>query len=123
MFDMLKAAFGGGGVERISPDQAKSLAKDGALIIDVREPAEVQRSGKIKGAINIPVGSIATAANLSAPNHDRRLNKDRVIIVYCASGMRSGSAGSTLKSLGYDKVYNLGGLASWSAAGGSMEKA
>lgn len=122
MFDMLKTAFGGGGVEKISPDQAKAFIKEGALVIDVREPGEIRSSGKIKGAINIPVGELAAKANLSSPQHDTRLNKDQTVILYCASGMRSGSAGNALKSLGYSKVYNLGPLSAWANAGGAVER-
>ena len=121
MLDFLKSALSGG-VERISPDEAAALVKSGAVIIDVREPSELAQSGKAKGAINIPVGQITAQADPSSPAHDPRLNKDNPIILYCASGMRSGAAGSTLKSMGYGKVYNMGTLSAWAAAGCPVEK-
>ena len=58
----------------------------------------------IKDSINIPVD------NISSVEYD----KDSVIIVYCASGMRSSNAAKTLIDLGYTNVYNLdGGLINW----------
>jgi len=44
------------------------------------------------------------------------------VIVYCASGGRSALAGKTLKELGYDKVFNVGGFKDWVEAGGAVEK-
>jgi rhodanese-related sulfurtransferase len=78
----------------------KALADEGAIILDVRTKGEFQ-GGHIKNAINIPVDSISS--NLS-----KLKNKDKPIITCCASGMRSGSAKSILKSKGYEKVYNGG---------------
>lgn len=78
------------------------LIRQGAIIVDVRTPGEY-KSGHIKGSINIPLDSIGN--NLS------KLKKDKCIICCCASGMRSGSAKSILKSKGYIEVYNGG---SWS---------
>jgi rhodanese-related sulfurtransferase len=78
----------------------KVLAEEGAIIIDVRTKGEFQ-GGHIKNAINIPVDSISS--NLS-----KLKNKDKVIITCCASGMRSGSAKSILKSKGYENVHNGG---------------
>jgi rhodanese-related sulfurtransferase len=78
----------------------KALAQEGAIILDVRTKAEFQ-GGHIKNAMNIPVGSLTS--NLS-----KLKNIDKPIITCCASGMRSGSAKSILKSNGYEKVYNGG---------------
>jgi rhodanese-related sulfurtransferase len=78
----------------------KALAKEGAIILDVRTKGEFQ-GGHIKNAINIPVDSLSS--NLS-----KLKNKGNPIITCCASGMRSGSAKSILKSKGYERVYNGG---------------
>ena len=76
------------------------LVKKGAIILDVRSKEEFQR-GHIKGALNIPV-------NVLGNNLDK-LKKDKPIIACCASGMRSASAKSVLKSNGFTEVYNGGG--------------
>lgn len=76
----------------------KNLVANGALIVDVRTSSEF-KSGHIKGALNIPVNSLGS--NL------KKLPKNKTIITCCASGMRSASAKSVLKSNGYD-VHNGG---------------
>lgn len=92
----------GGGVAKISGAEAKQLVAGGALLVDVRSPAEFA-AGKIKGSKNIPLQDI-----------ERRMkefgSKDRPVVVCCASGTRSAMAGRKLKAAGYD-VRNLG---SWS---------
>lgn len=78
------------------------LMRQGAIIIDVRTPGEY-KDGHIKGSLNIPLDNLG--------NHLSKLKKDKCIICCCATGMRSGSAKSILKSKGYCEVYNGG---SWS---------
>lgn len=79
------------------------LVKDGAIILDVRSKGEYQ-GGHIKGSINISVDTLSN--NLS------KLKKDKPIITCCASGMRSASAKSILKSNGFTEVHNGGGWSS-----------
>jgi phage shock protein E len=78
----------------------KELMSNGAQIIDVRTKGEYQ-SGCIKGSVNIPLQNLS--ANLS------KIKKDKPVITCCASGMRSASAKSILKSNGFSEVYNGGG--------------
>ncbi len=80
------------------------LVKEGAIIVDVRSKAEFE-SGHIDGSINIPVDSIAN-------NLNKLKDKNKTIITCCASGMRSASAKSILKSSGYTQVFNGGGWSS-----------
>ena len=79
-----------------------AMMKEGATIVDVRTPAEY-KNGHIKGSINIPLQVLDKNMN--------KLNKNKPVITCCASGMRSGSAKSLLKSKGFD-AYNGG---SWTS--------
>ena len=89
--------------ETIDSNVATTLIEQDAVVIDVRT-ADEYNSGHIDGSINIPVDNISTI------DYD----KDTLIIVYCASGMRSSNAAKTLVDLGYTKVHNLdGGLINW----------
>ena len=90
---LLKKLFGGTSVN------FAELVKQGAMIIDVRSPAEF-KGGHVKGAVNMPLQSLQ--ANMS------KIPKNKAIITCCASGMRSGSAKSILKAAGYN-VHNGGG--------------
>lgn len=85
------------------PVNYNQLMKEGGLIVDVRSKAEYA-GGHIKGSKNIPLQSLNANPNIS-------INKDTPIITCCASGMRSASAKSLLKSNGYTNVHNGG---SWS---------
>lgn len=82
------------------------LAKEGAIILDVRTAGEFN-SGHIKGAINIPVDQLSRSLQ-------KLKDKNRAVITCCASGMRSASAKSILKSNGYTNVHNGGGWQSLS---------
>jgi phage shock protein E len=98
MINTLKKLFG------IGPkvDYA-ALVKQGAIILDVRSPAEYKQ-GHIKGSINAPLNDLS--------RHISKLKKETAVITCCASGMRSASAKSVLKSNGFTQVYNGG---SWSS--------
>ena len=95
MFDSIKQLLG------LAPRvNFKDLVKNGAQIIDVRTPGEF-KSGHIRGAVNIPLQNISTQTS--------RIKKDMPVITCCASGMRSASAKSILKSNGFEEVHNGGG--------------
>ena len=96
MINTIKKLFG------IGPQvNYAELVQQGALILDVRSKGEYA-GGHIKGSINISVDTLNN-------NLNKLKNKEQTIITCCASGMRSASAKSILKSHGYTKVYNGGG--------------
>lgn len=84
---------------------ARRLVERGALLLDVRTPAEFA-TDHIPGAINIPVQEL-----------DRRMGelgpKDKPVVVYCQSGRRSGRAARMLKEAGYAAVHDLGAMSRW----------
>jgi rhodanese-related sulfurtransferase len=119
--DMLEAA--NAAVPRITPAQARDLiAKGEALVVDVRDAPEVEKSGKVAGAVHVSRGMLEFRADPQSPYHDKKFAKDKAVIVYCASGGRSALAGKALKELGYDRVYNLGAFKDWAEGGGEVEK-
>ena len=82
-------------------DVVKQKLQAGATVVDVRSPNEF-RSGAYPRAVNIPLPELA-----------RRLGeipKDRPVVLYCASGMRSGTAAAHLERAGFADVVNAGGL-------------
>jgi sulfur-carrier protein adenylyltransferase/sulfurtransferase len=75
---------------------------DPPVLIDVRDRDEWDE-GHIPGAIHVPRGNLESRIEGAAPD------KDRPVILYCASGSRSAFAAKTLEELGYENVASLSG--------------
>ena len=110
-------------VPRITPDEARQKIEAGALVVDVRDAAEVEKSGKVAGAVHIPRGMLEFRADPETPYYDKNFDRDKTVVVYCASGGRAALSGQALKEMGYGEVYNLGGFSDWAESGGAVEKA
>jgi rhodanese-related sulfurtransferase len=108
-------------VPRITADRARQLIGQGALILDVRDAPEVEKTGKVLGAVHVSRGMLEFRADPESPFHDKKFDRAKPVIVYCASGGRSALSGKTLKELGYSEVYNLGAFKDWAESGGDIE--
>jgi rhodanese-related sulfurtransferase len=118
MMDAANAA-----VPRITPAQAREMIAQGnTVVVDVREPPEVDTSGKVAGAVHVPRGLLEFRADPDSPSYDKNFAKDKNVILYCGSGGRAALGGKLLKDMGYARVYNLGGFKDWAEAGGEVEK-
>ncbi|MEI6515395.1 MAG: rhodanese-like domain-containing protein [bacterium] len=83
---------------------AKDKVKGGALVVDVRTAAEY-KGGHVDGALNIPVQELESRLG-------ELKDKQRAIVVYCASGIRSARAAAILRKAGFADVTNAGGYGS-----------
>jgi len=93
----------------ITVAQAADLQKNGAFILDVREPSEWAQF-HIQGATLIPLGDL--------PNRLNEVPKDRQVVVYCRTGVRSAQGRDILKNAGYTLVTSMtGGITQWQAQG------
>lgn len=93
------------------------------LIVDVRDPSEVEKTGKIKGAVNVSRGMLEFRADPESQYHNPAFRHGKTVLTYCASGGRSALAGKTLKDMGYGTVYNIGGFKELSEGGLETEPA
>ena len=101
-------------VPRLSFEEANNLINTtNTLIIDVRETPEIEATGLIKNAVNIPKSIIDANFDHSLIKNHLNDNEDITILVYCAVGVRSSLVGHKLIKNGYKKVLNLGGFAEW----------
>lgn len=93
---------------QISQEAAKARMDSGdpIVVLDVREVSEYEEE-HIPGAILLPLGQVAD----EAPT--KLTDKNQEILVYCRSGMRSQMAAKKLAALGYNAVYDFGGIMSW----------
>jgi rhodanese-related sulfurtransferase len=88
---------------RIPGEAARAKVREGALLLDVRTPGEFAAMA-IPSAKNVPVHELGSRLS--------ELPRDRPIIVYCASGMRSAGAASFLRKRGFE-VHDLGPASAW----------
>jgi rhodanese-related sulfurtransferase len=89
----------------VSGATAKSLVASGARVVDVRSAGEFA-SGHVPGAINIPYDELPGRASEIGP-------PSTPVVVYCASGSRSGVAARKLGKAGYTKVYDMQTATAW----------
>ena len=87
--------------------KARELVQQGALLVDVRTPAEFS-AGHLEGAVNLPLGSVVEAVRDPALHAEAR-----DLVVYCRSGHRSAQAVEQLKKAGVVWVHDLGSLSNW----------
>jgi rhodanese-related sulfurtransferase len=107
-----------GQVENLSPEQVAQESAEGALVVDLREPAEIERDGTIEGAVQAPRGMLEFYADPHSPYHRAEFDPSRRTILFCASGGRSALGAVTLSQLGYSDVAHLdGGIKAWRDGG------
>ena len=110
-------------VPRLTAAQAREMmAKGNTLVVDVRDAPEVEKTGKVAGAVHVSRGMLEFRADPETPYHDKNFTKDKAVILYCASGGRAALAGKVLKDMGYAQVYNLGAFKDWVESGGPVDK-
>lgn len=109
-------------IENLNVDQVKAELENGDVtLVDIRESEELKENGVIPGAIHAPRGMLEFYADPSLPYHKPEFQKNRRIILHCASGGRSALAAHTLKQMGYSNVAHLdGGIKAWKDSGGPV---
>jgi rhodanese-related sulfurtransferase len=80
-------------------EELQALLDQGAQLVDVRSPQE-HRQHPCPGAVNIPLPVIQQAL--------KQLDKTTTVLLYCASGHRSGTAKRVLEACGFTRVHNIG---------------
>jgi rhodanese-related sulfurtransferase len=109
-------------VPKVSGQEAREMVKNGALLVDIRDSAELAQTGKAAPSLHVPRGSLELKADLTAPSADKNFALDRPVILHCAGGGRAALAGKLLLDMGYTDVRNLGGFKDWVEAGGEVDR-
>jgi rhodanese-related sulfurtransferase len=110
-------------VETLSVEQAiAEHAKDGVTFVDLRDPRELDREGKMPGAFACTRGMLEFWIDPESPYHKPVFAEDRRFIFFCAGGWRSALAAKTAKEMGLENVAHIdGGFGAWKTAGGPSE--
>lgn len=111
-------------IENLTPSQVKEeLEKGNVTLIDIRESEELKQNGRIPGSVHASRGMLEFYADPALPYHKPEFDKNKRIILHCASGGRSALAATTLKQMGYKNVAHLdGGIKSWKEEGMAVEE-
>ena len=111
-------------VPKISAEDGIQKHRAGnTIFVDVRDSADIAKSGTIEGALRIARGMMEFKADDTHPLHDSNLKKDADIVLVCGAGGQAGLCGKTLLDMGFQSVSNVGGISAWKEAGGPMEPA
>lgn len=110
-------------VSHVSAAEAMEMAaRPDVVIVDIRDPRELQREGRIPGSFHAPRGMLEFWVDPESPYHKPVFADDKSFIIHCASGWRSLLATDVLQRMGLNPVFNLtGGFSAWKAAGGAVE--
>ena len=98
-------------ISTISADQAYQMLQENKCnLIDIRELNELELTGRVEGAIHIPMGNLDT---LLDPNSDvfknGEIDKDKEVVLFCAGGVRSEMSVKSLIAKGYKKISHIEG--------------
>jgi rhodanese-related sulfurtransferase len=105
-------------------DALKLQGRDDVTLIDLRDIRELQREGRVPGAIHCPRGMLEFWIDPESPYHKPVFAEDKKFVFFCAGGLRSALAAQTAQRMGMKPVAHIeGGFGAWKRAGGPVEVA
>ena len=105
-------------IETMSIDEVAGLLHDETVtIVDIRDIRELQREGKLPGAIHAPRGMLEFWVDPDSPYHRELFSEEKKFVFYCASAWRSALATQTVQQMGMNNVCHMsGGFTAWKEA-------
>ena len=104
-------------------DAAGMLGAPGVVFVDLRDPRELEREGRIPGAVHCPRGMLEFWIDPESPYHKPVFAEDKRFVFFCAGGWRSALAAAAAQDMGLKPVAHiLGGFKGWKEAGGPVEE-
>ena len=111
-------------IETLPVEEAIELAsRDDTVLVDIRDPRELTRDGKIPGAFHCPRGMLEFWIDPASPYFKPVFGQDKKYVFFCAGGLRSALAAQTAQQMGLKPVAHIdGGFGAWVKAGGPVNK-
>ncbi len=111
-------------ITTMSLEQAMRLYDDPEhVFVDLRDPRELKRTGKVPGAFSCPRGMLEFWIDPESPYHKDIFNQNKAYVFYCASAWRSALAARVAQEMGLTPVAHVaGGFTAWAKAGGPVEQ-
>ena len=119
--DLVKAAKAA--ITEYSVEEVQAMAgRDDVVIVDIRDPRELSREGRMPGAFHCPRGMLEFWICPSSPYHKAVFAEDKEFVFFCAGAMRSALAAKAAQDMGLKPVaHMLGGFGAWKKAGAPVE--
>lgn len=110
-------------ISTLSVEAAMALRETpGVLLVDLRDPRERDREGRIPQAFHCPRGMLEFWIDPDSPYAKPQFQQDVTFVFFCAGGLRSALAARTAQEMGLQPVAHIeGGFAAWRNAGGPVE--
>jgi rhodanese-related sulfurtransferase len=111
-------------IEEIPPEEAIKLhGNPDIVLVDIRDPRELERDGKVPGAFHVTRGMLEFWIDPASPYYKEKFGEDKKFVFFCAGAMRSALAAKTAQDMGLKPVAHiLGGFKGWKEAGGPVEE-
>src|SRR3977135_42894 len=104
-------------------DSIKAASSDDVVIVDIRDPREIERDGRIPGAFSCTRGMLEFWIDPASPYAKPIFQQDKKFLSPAPGGRPSPLAAKTAKDMGLKPVAHMaGGFAAWRDAGGAVEK-
>lgn len=110
-------------VRTLSIDEALGLlGREDTVFVDLRDPRELEREGRVPGAFHCPRGMLEFWIDPESPYAKPVFQQDKTFVFFCAGGWRSALAARTAQDMGLKPVAHIeGGFGAWKKAGGAVE--
>ncbi len=110
-------------IEELSAADVIALRSDqNVTLVDIRDPRELEREGRVPGAFHCPRGMLEFWIDPESPYFKPRFGEDKKFVFFCAGGMRSVLAAKVAQDMGLKPVAHIiGGFKAWREAGGLIE--
>ncbi|MBM1170875.1 rhodanese-like domain-containing protein [Microvirga arabica] len=110
-------------IRTVPVDEAVSLhSREDVVFVDLRDPRELEREGRIPGAVHCPRGMLEFWIDPESPYHKPVFAQDKTYLFFCAAGWRSALSAATAQDMGLQPVAHMeGGFTAWKNAGGAVE--
>lgn len=110
-------------VRTLSVDEARAmLGSTDVQFVDLRDPRELEREGRMPGAFHCPRGMLEFWIDPESPYAKPQFQQDKTYVFFCAGGWRSALAARTAQEMGLKPVAHIeGGFGAWKKSGGAVE--
>lgn len=110
-------------IETVAPaDAIARMSDEDFLLVDIRDPRELDREGRIPGALHAPRGMLEFWVDPASPYYKPVFGEGKKYVFFCAAAGRSALAVKTLQDMGMENIAQLGdGFKGWKEAGGPVE--